>query len=66
MTPSTCCHPNLEFGFIVGLSLLPLGEFYNQSQGEGRWHFASLLCQLLFAGTIHCIQIKLHTVSFSN
>lgn len=24
----------------------------------------SLLCQLLFAGTVHCVQIKLHVVPF--
>lgn len=45
--------------------LLLLDEFYHQSQGERRWHFASLLCQLLFAGTIYWVQIKLRTMSFS-
>lgn len=48
-----------------GIWLLLLDEFYNQPQGERRWHFMSLLCQLLFAATVHCIQIKLHAVSFS-
>ena len=46
--------------------LFLLDEFSNRFRGERRWHFFTslLLCQLLFAGTILCIQIKLHMMVF--
>lgn len=63
MTLSTCCHPNLEFGYIIEFSSCWMNFMISLKEKDGILHYGSA-CQPLFAGTINCVQIKLYTVSF--